>query len=355
LSPQPPTSSAEAPIVPPEPALPTPGTIEALKAEELAVATRLTEEFPASADAICLLGEVHLAHGHTAEAMLCWQKSLELNPNLAHAYSSMAWVALRRGESEEAVRLFSQALQIAPRSSSIRSPLAGEMLKLGTTHQAVTVLEEQIRRFPGECEGYYLLGKAHEQLGDFAEARNHYRQAVAIRPGYAQAHYGLATACVRLGQRDKAKEHMAAFKRLKNQDGKAVSDRLKAYDDSATTRESLARTHTLAGKIYQRERNARKAEEHWRRAAAMDPKNAESRRALTTLLRAAGRQREALRVCEQLREIDPQDAVLYLNIGVLNAELNQFDAALSAVERAIELKPDETRFRQVYEQIKQSQ
>ena len=52
------------------------------------------------------------------------------------------------------------------------------------------------------------------------------------------------------------------------------------------------------------------------------------------------RDREALEICEELSRINPEDAITYVNIGVLNARLNRFDEALSAVEQAVALDPD---------------
>ena len=287
--------------------------------------------------------------------MKYWQKSLALNPRLADAYNSMGTVALRRGDQEEAVRLLGNVIEIDPRFPGVRGPLAGELLALGRPEQAVAVLQEGARLVPFGFQGHYLLGEAHAQLNDYPKAIEHYRQAIDVRPDHTPSYYGLATACLRLGRTDEAQGHMAEFKQLRTRDSKAVANRIKAYDDLEEKRLDLAQTHATAGKICHRHGNARKAEEHWRRAAALDPKQIECREDLAALLRADGRRDEALRVCEQLGEIAPDDARVHLHIGILNLELERFDAALAAAERAIELDPNDARYRQFYEQIKRSQ
>jgi tetratricopeptide (TPR) repeat protein len=82
-----------------------------------------------------------------------------------------------------------------------------------------------------------------------------------------------------------------------------------------------------------------RAEERWRKAVELDPKNTACRLELASLMQRNGREREALAVCEQLRQIDPQSAVNYLRIGALNERLEQFEAAAGAYRKVVELAP----------------
>jgi len=338
-----------------EPAAAPLETVAALKKQEIEVAKKLTDDFPDSADAIGLLGMVYQAHGNTAQALKCWEKCLELNPNLADVYDHMGRVALQAGEHEKAATLWRKSLQAAPRIPGVHNRLARALLNLGKPKEAIAVLKKGIEVFPKQSQGYYLLGEAFLQLNEHEKAKTCYQRAVAIRADHTQAYYGLATVCMRLGQRDKAREHMAKFKNLKDRHHNADRDREDNYDDLQVTRRSLAQTHTDAAGVYARRRNAPKAEEHWQKAAVLDPKNTVCRMQLAALYRSTAREREALSMCEQLREIDPNNAVTHLNIGILHAQLKEYDAALRAVERAIELEPDNAQFGQVYQSIKKGQ
>jgi hypothetical protein len=57
-------------------------------------------------------------------------------------------------------------------------------------------------------------------------------------------------------------------------------------------------------------------------------------------------------MCEELRKIDPRNAMYHFNAGVLHARLRQIGPALAAVGRAMELEPDNASYRQVFQQIR---
>ncbi len=117
----------------------------------------------------------------------------------------------------------------------------------------------------------------------------------------------------------------------------------------------VARTHTDVGMIYAEHGDTRKAEEHWRRAAVLDPKDIACREKLAALYERTRREPEALQVCEQLRRIVPRNAQYHFNVGVLYARMRRIEPALAAVRQAIELDPDNASFRRVYQQIQQRQ
>ncbi len=82
----------------------------------------------------------------------------------------------------------------------------------------------------------------------------------------------------------------------------------------------------------------RRAEPHWKRAAELDPKNRTCRMQLVKLYLDGGKPEKALLLCEQLLEIDPANAAFRMNLGFLYAQVNQIDAALAEVRRAIDLE-----------------
>ena len=329
-----------------------PATIQALKTEEIEVAKRLMADYPNSPNAVALLGMVHEADGNTTEAMKCWRRCLELNPRLPDVYNGMGWVAYRGGQHDKAVTLWRKALELAPNFPGVHNRLGRVLMDLGKSGDAIAMLDKGIRIFPKDSQSRYLLGQAYLQLSEYAKAKICYEQAIALQDNHQQAHYGLAAVCVQMGQGDKARQHMTRFENLKARADEMTVDRETGHTDLLEVRGSLARTHTDAGVVHSTFGNAAKAEEHWRKAAYLDPKNTICRMRLAALYRSTARQHEALVMCEQLREIDPKNPVTHLNISILHLELKQFDAALSAIERARALAPTSVRIRQMYETIK---
>lgn len=319
----------------------TPATsVEALHQEETAVAERLLEDLPNAVNSIALRGQVYHNHGNVEEATNCLQRCLALNPQRADVYSALGEISLLKGENEKAASLFQRALEISPTMRGVHNYLARALMGHGKIDEAVTALEQSIKLFPKVSQSHWMLGQAHLQLQAYTQAKQHYQAAINIQADYGEAYYGLATACARLGQKDVSKRHMETFKGLKAEHLKARADWIThSYDDLVLARQSTAWTFMEAGRIYEQNQRPRQAELLWRKAAILDPKNKDCRMHLAMLCLANNRQREALEMCEQIGQIEPDKADTHLMIGIINLQLRRFDNAEQAFSKAIELAP----------------
>ncbi len=337
-----------------------PATVEGLEKEAFTVAFRLLKEFPNHTDPLGLMGMLHNNLGSAAKAMEFWQRCLKRNPNRPDIYQAMGRLVLTQEKYQDAVDFSQRALEISPKQSGARTILAQALMGLGKPQEAIAALRDEIRVSPGPNHNdwlsgdYCLAARAYQQLAEYEKASQNFQKAIQMQPDCTEAYYGLATVCARLGESDKARRYMAKFKTLKDQDRAADMGRRRHATDIDWVRRIVARTHTDAGRVYSGHRKLRKAEEHWQKAAKLDPKNAACRRDLALLYERSGRDREALEICKQLREIDPKNAQYHLNLGVLYARMNKIGAALVSVRRAMKLDPDNAQHRRIYEQIRNS-
>jgi cytochrome c-type biogenesis protein CcmH/NrfG len=212
-------------------------------------------------------------------------------------------------------------------------------MSLGRSEDAVAALESEIQMAPKAAESHYLLGQAHLQLKRYALARRSYEAAMQARPDHRNACYGLSVVCARLGETKRAREYREKFRKLKVSELRELIAENESFDDLTAMRRRLAATHAGAGQVYHEHGHEHEAETHWRRAAALDPRNVACRSLLAAMYQSSRREREALELCEQIREIQPEDATNWLNIGVLNARLERPSAAERAFRKAIELAP----------------
>lgn len=127
------------------------------------------------------LGNYCFAERHTEEAEREYLKAIELNPNFAIAYGSLARALVFDGQSEDAIGYFQKALRMSPHDPLIAIFYSG----MGTAH-------------------YY----AHR----YDEAIEWSRKAIRERPGYTAAHRIL---CASLAQAGKTEETMAAAATLR--------------------------------------------------------------------------------------------------------------------------------------------
>ncbi len=312
----------------------------AMREETFGVARRLVEDFPGDANALGLMGTVQNRYGNTAEAVTWWQKCLEADPRRADAYHGMAMVARRKGEYQEALRFWRQAQEIDPALVGMHGRCAEVLLEVGKPEEAIAAAEKEMAINPGDVETCLLLGKAHLQLKEHEKAAADFETARRLKPDDSRSYLGLATVCARLGQADKAKAYTEQFREFRAEEDKVSVDRKRMASSRAWAADVLSQTHTDAGRLYAAHRNLEKAEEHWRRAAAVDPRNRICRQYLVDMYMRIGRDRQALTFCEQLRDIDPKNPTYHLNTGALLARLERLDAAEEAVRKAIALAPE---------------
>ena len=315
-------------------------TEAALKEEMFGVARQLLKDLPNDADAIGLMGTVCSIYGDTAGAVTWWQKGLEIDPRRASAYHAMALVARQKADYPKATELWRRAREINPDLQAMYYPYAEALLEMGKPEEAIAAAEKGLSIRPDDRETCLLLGKTYLQLKEYGKAADNYEKARRLRPDESRSYYGLAAVYARQGQTDKARQYTEQFKKLRDEEDRDRVDKRRSTDTQAQMVKPLSQIRAVAGRLYAAHGKLEKAEEHLRRAAALDPRDKVCRQELVDLYMGTGRKRQALTFLEQLRAIDPKDAVYHLNTGALLAALERFDAAEEAARKAIELAPD---------------
>jgi len=186
-------------------------------------------------------------------------------------------------------------------------------------------------------------------LGNHEKAKECLEYAVRYQPDLTDAYYALATVCTRLQLDERAAECRQRFQQLKQAD----REKTVALDAVELATAKLAMTYYDAGRLFRGYGNLQKAEEHWLKAAALEPMNVRCREALMVLYQGSNRLGESLEICRQLHDIVPDRAQYHAYAALLNSRMTQFDAAASAIERAVELDPDNADYQRLAAQIRQ--
>ncbi|MHC4426924.1 MAG: tetratricopeptide repeat protein [Planctomycetota bacterium] len=314
--------------------------IAELKMKEMQLAQQLLRDFPRSDATLAFVGSVYGQHGKNAEAVKLLNKALELNPNRPDVYNALGWVAFTKGAYEEAITHLTKALKIGARLPDLRSSIAFSLMALGRYTEAIEQLENNIQIFPKSVYSHFLLGQAYLQQKDYENAKKHHQTAIELDQGHVNAYYGLFTAYSRLRQQDKAREYMAAFKKLKAEEMKALKARDKVYDDLVTMRQTVAENQILAARIYRAGGRSDRAEELLQKAITLDPENTICLTELAGLYYMTNRLPEALQMYKRISEIEPQNPACFLNAGVISATLKRFEDAEEAFRKVIKLAPE---------------
>lgn len=329
-------------------------TEEALRKEAFEAATRAVKDFPKSVDPLGVLGDLYVSLGHTAKAVGCWEKCIELDPKRADSYRCIADAALRSGRFADAAAMARRGVQVNPTWPGTHGILGRALIRLGKPKEAILPLQREVKISPRSSVSYLALGHAYQQLAQHEKAKDSFLTAMRIDPTYTEACYGVVVACSRLGQKDEAAKYREKFKRMKAADWKKLPTATQSAEtvkSMVLLRQRVTWTHTQVGVVYYERGRLAEAEKHWLRAAALDPNDRQCRHELTSLYQRVGLLDKALEICRQLLRIMPKNAHYHMGHSVLLVRMNRIDDALAAIDRAIQLAPNNAAVRRLRQQI----
>jgi tetratricopeptide (TPR) repeat protein len=162
---------------------------------------------PNYAEAQLNLGIALLQKGSVDEAIAHFQKVLQIDPNFAEGHLNLGYALLEMGRVDEAIAQFQKALQIRPDFAEAHNNLGNALLQKGNVDEAIVHCQKALQINPNIAEAHNNLANALFQKGNVDEAIAHYRQALQIRPDFAEAHNNLGNALLQKGNVDEAIAH----------------------------------------------------------------------------------------------------------------------------------------------------
>ncbi len=333
------------------PAFSPEATVEDMKQEAIRSAEELLQTYPDATDAIGVAARLRSRLGDTDVAASLWQRCVELDPRSAEAYFHRGQIAEDNGDAVQAADMFGQAAALAPEDPTVGAKHADALMKCGRVDEAIAVLERQIRGRAVLDKALLTLGLAYLQTNQFEKAKRTFEDLIRADPTEARAYYGLARSLTRLGQMEAAERSLEKFRNLGSVDHEELARANRDFEDVAMVRGLLVDTLAACGQVYQRRGSAAKAEECWQKTASLDPENLPSRYGLLRLYEVAGRDRDALRICEHLCRVQSENPDHWLFAGLLYYRLGRTDTARSALQRATQLEPDNPKYQQAYAMV----
>lgn len=116
------------------------------------------------------------------EAEGLYKKAIDLDPQLAIAYTNLGNIRFRRGDEPGAEVLYRRALELDERQPEAHYNLGYVMLERGFASRAVTYFEAAIKSDPRFADAHFNLAMAYEALSDKARARGHWKRYLELEP-----------------------------------------------------------------------------------------------------------------------------------------------------------------------------
>ncbi len=157
-------------------------------------------------------GDNLCSSGLYSEALSCYDRALDMEPELASAWDGKGDALMMTGSYDRALRCYERALVIDPGSAESWYNKGNTLQMLLRFDEALGCYDEALRIDPELAEAWNKRGMTLNRLGRYQEALESFDRALEIEPGYAAAWNNKSWAHQMLGEDDAAKE---AFEKAK--------------------------------------------------------------------------------------------------------------------------------------------
>jgi Flp pilus assembly protein TadD len=138
--------------------------------------------------------------GQIAEAMDCFNKSLQIKPDDSDVLYNLGNAFAKLGDWDEAINNYQRALQFKPNQPDILDNLGFAFAAKKQYADAVTNFEAALKLKPDSASAHNNLATVLFIQHRFEEAARHYREALRLKPDDPRIFANLGDVLVRLGQ-----------------------------------------------------------------------------------------------------------------------------------------------------------
>jgi TolB-like protein/Tfp pilus assembly protein PilF len=141
---------------------------------------------------------------NTAKGIKAIEKAIELDPNSADAYASLASLKGRIWKFEESARYMKRALELEPNNAVIIGTAA--LHTFGDIEKSVELIKKAIKLDPLVYTNYFNLGFAYYRLGHLVEAMEAFNKYTVYYPNSQILHYMKGQVLLAQGKKEEALE-----------------------------------------------------------------------------------------------------------------------------------------------------
>jgi tetratricopeptide (TPR) repeat protein len=227
-------------------------------------------------------------------------------------------------------------------------------LESGAYDKAVNAFSEALRIRPDSARARFEIGEAYARKGDLAQAERWNKEALSINPQYLRAYEGLSKVYEKQGKMDNAiklmekaseispnnpRRHLEMGKLFFKSGDKEKGER--ALQLAMKNAEHNADINTEVGEVYLASGEETKAAAAFSSSLGIN-ENVHVYNRLGIALRKKFQYEEAFKVYLKAIKLEPENEVLFFNIGRLRMEQEMFGDAAEYFKKALVLDPEFT-------------
>ena len=322
---------------------------------------------PGLTDTHFFRGLVYSALQRYDQAAAAYERALAIDPRYQGAWYNLGINAARQGKLQEAIGHFRREEPAYP-TSPLYLELGRTYAQLGEADSAKAAYRQALALDPANATAHLWLGQLHEDLGELDSALVHSQAGLDLRPENLDYRYIVGAQLYRLGRLEEAATHLRSVAEEQAWHHGAQYNlsqallRLGRREEAERYQQRAEEAQVLLQEIDEAEEATRRAPNNlpywldlsdaYRRAgrlddainayqvaATLEPSNLYLQNNLANLLHAGGRFEEALHHYRAILRIDPALPDVWLNLGVVYANMDSTEAAKSAWKRVLRHRP----------------
>ncbi|HHP7244822.1 MAG TPA: tetratricopeptide repeat protein, partial [Elainellaceae cyanobacterium] len=286
--------------------------------EATQICLTLLQQAPGDAGVWLQVGMTLHRFGNLNEAINCYQRVIDLQPDQLSAYNNLGIAFKQLGRYDEAFQCYQTAIARQPDYPEAHNNLGNLLRQQGKFDEAIGAFQRCLAIAPDFLDAYYNLGTTFREIGRFEDAIACYQHLLQTDPQNADAFNNLGNAFQGLGQYEEA---ISAYQAALQIDGSnpstynnlgAALDELNRLDESITAYQNALSLRPDYADAYYNLGNV------WREHDQLD----------TSV------------VCYQKAiALKPTQPLAYNNVGLALHDLGQLSDAIAAYQRAIAQAP----------------
>ena len=297
-----------------------------------------------------------LLQSDTAKSLAVAEGALKTKPSDRTLRQLKAVALLKLDKKEDGLKLLRELSDenFAPAVYRLASQLY-ESRDKEVLSEAIALFQHYTQLEPYDSRGFRDLGVAYQNTEKLVEAEAAFRKIVELDPANERGYIKLIEVLALQGHVAEAKPVLDAADKIKDDDTDVfgeVMDYLVVDSDSkivdpfvasqSARLKTSAQGTLLLGQLYSREKRYAEALKYLRAAALLDQKSTAPHVSMALLYRKQHLWTAALRAAQQAVALDNTDGEAWYELACAMARLARIKDAMTALERAIKLFPEQT-------------
>ncbi len=263
-------------------------------------------------------GLEHLKSTRYSEAIRCFDKAIETNPNLPLAWSEKGFALNKLGSYQQAIKCFDRAIDIDPTITDAWDNKAQALKEVGNYYEAIRCFDSSIQIDPKNAFAYWGKANALRLLRKYNEALECYGKAIEIDSKNALPLNDKGTALLEL---------------------KEYNEAIKCFDKAIEIENRIEKKPIYLcnkGLALCRLQKNNEALECYGKAIEINPNLADAWKDVGLVLKELSKYREAIKCFDKAIEINPNLADAWLAKGLVLKDLEEHIEAIRCFDKAIE-------------------